>query len=314
MLRTIEIPGPQGQHGPLADKAMAAITRADVEAVRQSRREAMATPTTGDPSRRPGSRQGLVGINRLLARLRHAFNWAIGAGYIDVTPFVRHGVSVVKLDTRAEVRRPRRLLFGEEEALLAAAESRLQALIIAALSTGARLGELLSLQWSQIRRDAHGRPAWIDLPVERTKAYEPRLIPIGMRLRSVLAMRETDPKGHLLPPSAHVFGLPTGEPIRSIKTAWRGACRRAGIEGLRFHDLRREFACRLMESKALLHDVREFLGHADVSTTSRYLKSAPVRLAEALERMEAAETFAHDSHKRPTTPDAPSPKDSKTVD
>ena len=61
-----------------------------------------------------------------------------------------------------------------------------------------------------------------------------------------------------------------------------------GIDGLRFHDLRREFACQLLESSADLHDVRDFLGHANITTTSRYLRSAPVRLAPALERMEAS--------------------------
>ena len=56
--------------------------------------------------------------------------------------------------------------------------------------------------------------------------------------------------------------------------------------------LRREFACRLLESSADLHDVRDFLGHANITTTSRYLRSSPVRLAEALERMErSAETI-----------------------
>ncbi len=42
------------------------------------------------------------------------------------------------------------------------------------------------------------------------------------------------------------------------------------------------------KSKADLHDVRLFLGHANVTTTSRYVRSTPVRLAEALERMEAS--------------------------
>ena len=97
-----------------------------------------------------------------------------------------------------------------------------------------------------------------------------------------------DPKGEALPPEAFVFGNPVGERIGSVKTAWRNTCRRAGIDGLRFHDLRREFACQLLESAADLHDVRDFLGHANITTTSRYLRSAPVRLAQALERMEAA--------------------------
>jgi site-specific recombinase XerD len=43
-----------------------------------------------------------------------------------------------------------------------------------------------------------------------------------------------------------------------------------------------------MESSADLHDVRDFLGHANITTTSRYVRSTRVRLAQALERMEAA--------------------------
>ena len=54
-------------------------------------------------------------------------------------------------------------------------------------------------------------------------------------------------------------------------------------------------ACRLLESSADLHDVRDCLGHANITTTSRYVRSTPVRLAQALERMEAAaETDAED--------------------
>jgi integrase len=60
---------------------------------------------------------------------------------------------------------------------------------------------------------------------------------------------------------------------------------------LHFHDLRRQFACTLLESSADLHDVRDFLGHANITTTSRYLASSPVRLEKALARLEEA---AHD--------------------
>jgi site-specific recombinase XerD len=66
--------------------------------------------------------------------------------------------------------------------------------------------------------------------------------------------------------------------------------------GLHLHDIRREFACQLLESGAALHDVKTFLGHADIGTTSRYLQSAPMRLEQALSRMETL--FAHDSHKQ----------------
>ena len=69
--------------------------------------------------------------------------------------------------------------------------------------------------------------------------------------------------------------------------------RRVEIVGLRFHDLCREFACRLLESG----DVRDFLGHANITTTSRYLASTPVRLEQRSPAWKAA-AFAHHSHKR----------------
>ncbi|MCX8213584.1 MAG: hypothetical protein OTJ97_03620 [SAR202 cluster bacterium] len=47
-------------------------------------------------------------------------------------------------------------------------------------------------------------------------------------------------------------------------------------------------ACRLLDSSLNLHDLRDCLGHAHITTTSRYVRTTPVRLAQALERMEAA--------------------------
>ena len=54
----------------------------------------------------------------------------------------------------------------------------------------------------------------------------------------------------------------------------------------------------LLEESADLHDVRDFLGHANITTTSRYLRSAPVRLAQALERMEASAAEPDDGNER----------------
>jgi len=108
-------------------------------------------------------------------------------------------------------------------------------------------------------------------------------------------MRQHAPDGADLPPAAYVFGNEVGEQVGTSHTVWRATCRRAGITGLRFHDLRREFACRLLESGAESHDVRDFPGHANITTTSRYVASTPVRLARALARMEGVirTPFAH---------------------
>ena len=107
----------------------------------------------------------------------------------------------------------------------------------------------------------------LDWAVAKIRSHHETLGKRG--LRAVLEMRRTDPTGQALPPEAYVFGDGVGERLTSIRTAWRNTCRRAGIEDLHFHDLRREFACRLLESSADLHDVRDFLGHANITTTSR---------------------------------------------
>ena len=54
---------------------------------------------------------------------------------------------------------------------------------------------------------------------------------------------------------------------------------------LTFHDLRRQFACTLLESGADHHDVRDFLGHANITTTSRYVQSTPLQLERVLAQM-----------------------------
>ena len=271
IIRQIAVPAAHGKTVRLESKPFTAVTTTDVKAVQAARRS-----------------HGAVGCNRLMARLRHLFNWAVGEGMIDHNPFKRGEVTLVKLDVRAETERTRRLENDEEGRLLQHASPHLRALIVAALSTGCRLGELLSLQWKQIRCNANGEAQLIELPAAKTKTHKNRPIPVSSDLRAVLEMRRTDPKGVALPPEAFVFGNPVGEQRMSIKTTWGNTCRRAGISNLHFHDLRREFACRLLESKADLSVVREFLGHANVTTTSRYLKTSAVRLVEALERMEAS--------------------------
>jgi integrase len=205
MLRRAEVPAANGTTIRLETKPIDAITRADVEAVRTWRRQEQATGNS-----RPGIKGGEVGTNRLLSRLRHVFSWAIAEGHVTHTPFKRGPISVVKLETSVEGARTRRLdpsvtlpngtvREGEEPGLLKHAGPHLQAPIIAALSTGCRLGELLSLQWFQIRRDEQGQARWLVLPAAKTKTAEARVIPVGPNLRAVLALCRHAPDGKSIP-------------------------------------------------------------------------------------------------------------------
>jgi integrase len=150
---------------------------------------------------------------------------------------------------------------------------------------------LLELQWRDIEHVTGLKgellPHRIVLPAEKTKTYATREIPISSKLRAVLEMHRTAPNGKELSPDACVFGNGVGERIASIKTAWYATCRRARISGLHFHDLRREFASRVRETPGNSdHEVRDLLGHADISTTSRYLGSTPETRERAMRNFE----------------------------
>jgi integrase len=147
---------------------------------------------------------------------------------------------VVQLATEFENGRTRRLAPGEEARLMQHAGDHLRALIVAALETGCRVGELLNLRWSDVLWTDEPQPKMrkFVLSADRTKTARTRTIPITSRLRAVMEMRRTDPKGENLPPTAYVFGNAVGEPVKRVVRAWQATCRRAGIVDLHFHDLR----------------------------------------------------------------------------
>jgi integrase len=93
-----------------------------------------------------------------------------------------------------------------------------------------------------------------------------------------------------------VFGDEVGARIRSIKTSWKTTCRRAGITGLHFNDLRHEAGSRLLEGGWPIHYVQAMLGHSNLKQTSTYL-NVPLRgLEDAMrlydEKREACKSVA----------------------
>jgi integrase len=179
------------------------------------------------------------------------------------------------------------------------ASARLRPIIEAAIETGCRLGELLSLQWEQVK-DLDGERPYLYLPAPKTKTKRDRIVPVSSRLKSILELRRLDEAGQQFKGDAYVFGNSIGQRTASIKTAWRLACTRAGLVNFRFHDLRREAGSRWIEGGMVLHEVRDFLGHARVSQTDTYLGTNADRLHEALKRFER-----HQSGARGTTGDRP---------
>jgi len=120
--------------------------------------------------------------------------------------------------------------------------------------------------------------------------YESRLAQgQGGLMTKITPISERALDGKALPLSAFIFGNECGEQIKAVRTAWRATCARAGIAGLHFHDLRREFGSRVLESGSSLVEARDLLGHANISQTSTYLQSTAKSLGLAIERKEAHE-------------------------
>jgi integrase len=147
---------------------------------------------------------------------------------------------------------------------LAAADPYTKDLIVAALETGCRGGELRSLQWHDIQDEM------LVLTAEKTKTKRTRVIPISPTLGKVIDRRRKAPNGEDLPATAHVFGNAVGEPVarRLSNTWWKATCVRAQVTDPHFHDLRHEFGSRLLESGGQLHEVQATLGHTNIKMTS----------------------------------------------
>jgi len=83
-------------------------------------------------------------VNRILSEFRRILNWAVGRELLPASPFMRGGLAAIKLD-HEDNRRDRRISEDEEDTLLSNASPLVRALIIFALDTGVRRGEMLEI-------------------------------------------------------------------------------------------------------------------------------------------------------------------------
>jgi len=194
-------------------------------------------------------------VNRETTILKKMFNLAI-----DWNLTVQNPALKVKLFSEKDTQKEK-ILTGEEEVkLLAESPAFLRPILAVALNTGMRRGEILNLRWEQV--DLAKRL----IVVKQTKSGKDRLIPINDGLYAVLrALKALGGRQDLVFPNPM-----TGKPYTEVKKSFKLACKRAGIVGLRFHDLRHTFASRLVEAGADIVTVRDLLGHFSVKMTQRY--------------------------------------------
>jgi integrase len=206
-------------------------------------------------------------INRYRSQLVQMFNWAVTRDYLERTPFNKTGVRQTLVKALPEDNaRTRRLSADEEKRLLAEASPQLKLLITTALYTGMRRGEMMALTWA----DLAALPGWIRLRGTTTKSKKTRWVPVLSNVQAVFDFLKLDANGDEKPAEGHVFSNEVGEPVKSFRTAWEKALTRANIRDYHWHDLRHEYASRLVESGRPMAHVQELLGHKSIVTTERY--------------------------------------------
>src|SRR6266567_2225616 len=207
-------------------------------------------------------------LNRDIEVIRHVLFWAVEERILPANPLAR-----TRLSRARRIKRPI-LSIQEEEQLLSVAAPHLKPIIVCALDTGMRRGELLSQRWEDI--DFFRRV--LVVTKSKTAEGESRELPLSSRLFELLGMQRS-PKGLIF-----TFGA---ESIRSVKTAWRTAVRKAGIRPFRFKDLRTTFNSRLIEA-GVIKDVRmELMGHSrNEDTNDLYSQIELPLLREAISKLE----------------------------
>ncbi len=235
-------------------------------------RDKLAAGFPGDEPRSPAT------VVRYLAALSHCLSIAVKEyQWLEDSP-------LRKVSKPQEPRgRVRFLSDDERAALLTACEDSLNPclypVVVLALSTGMRSGEIMHLEW----RDVDLARGWLTL--RETKNGDMRGVPLtGKALELVKEHARTRRRVDtpLLFP-----GMNPGKPV-NLRQPWEKALKQAGIEDFRFHDLRHSAASYLAMNGASLNEIAAVLGHKTLAMVQRYAHLSESHKAGVVERMNAA--------------------------
>lgn len=264
------------------DKPLAEIKLADVETFRMGLQEKGRAAST---------------INRVTTSLKAALQKAADWDLIETNPLAK--LKMLKTDRRPVIRyldddeskRLTKAMTARDDELRAKRDSynewarqrgyeekpplgiyadRLTPMIMLALNTGLRRGELWNLKWADIDLKKKS----LVVQGKGAKSGQTRHIPLN---KAALTSLKTF-RGNVVPMrNRAVFGH------HEFKKSFASLLKRANIKDFRFHDLRHTFASRLVIAGVPLNTVRELMGHASLDMTLVYAHLAPENLRNAVE-------------------------------
>ncbi len=240
-------------------------------------------------------------INREVGLLKSMLSTAVKWGDVD-----KNGTREAKLFKLDEPPSDRVLSFEEEEKLLAACEGpelrgrapHLKAIILVALYTGLRRGEILRLRWADIDFDNN----LLIVRRSKTAAGQGRRVNLNTVLRELLWTLRQKAESEWIFPSPDRFQEPdkAAKHIRDIKHAFGQALKLAGVTPITFHQLRHTFCTRLANAGVPLPVIQDLAGHASILMTRRYTHPGNELKQKAVELLLAGRNGAETATKSAT--------------
>jgi integrase len=212
----------------------------------------------------------LGSVHTELGHLRSALRWATKAGHIERTPYIE---LPPKPDSDV-----RPLSDGDIQKIIdncGAFHIRLAVILL--LTTGARVGAILDRTWDKIDFE-RGK---IDLRETDGVTRKGRaVVPMNRMARTAL---QTAYDARL---TEFVVEY-NGKPVRSIRTGYTNALRRAGLEGVNIHQIRHTVAVKMLAAGQPIEKVSQYLGHSNIQITQKiYARFLPDHLTDAAEILE----------------------------
>ena len=201
-------------------------------------------------------------VGNVMVILKEMFKHAVQWGYVDANP------AQYAERPRGEDQEMQILTPAEIHRLLRHTDDRVGTLLLCAVMTGMRRGELLGLRWEDV--DFEGNRIDVRRALWRGKFVTPkskrsrRSIDMTRTVKEALARLPSRFRGEL------VFCAESGAPIdpeNFTKRDWARALRRSGLRRIRFHDLRHTYASLLIAQGAHPKYIQAQLGHASIQTT-----------------------------------------------
>jgi len=208
-------------------------------------------------------------VHRYLQMLYNIFEKALEWGYIERSPMHK-----VKFPTFKNQRK-RFLTDQEEKLLLAALPDRYRKAVLIAMNAGLRESEVCYLAWG----DVDFKAGELTVRAEVSKNKETQTVPMTATVRRLLA----ELKPECSTPESRVFGRLNPAWLRLV---FHRAVQAAGLKDLRFHDLRRTFASRLIMKGADLRTVQELMRHNTLAMTARYTHLLDSHKRAAIEKLD----------------------------